>query len=123
MITSCRHNFYGRSRFSSILFYLHAVVHLLMYFLLFLFLYFTLRGHLPIILSPFTLLLPPPATFIVSLTAYTFFLNRSVIVPFFHPFLHPLFVSTAGFLFALRLLLYPLGLVIGVFFVVAGRYL
>ncbi|KIL70454.1 hypothetical protein M378DRAFT_623539 [Amanita muscaria Koide BX008] len=29
MVTACHRNFYGRSRFSSIVFYLHTFVHLL----------------------------------------------------------------------------------------------
>ncbi|KIL60004.1 hypothetical protein M378DRAFT_960396 [Amanita muscaria Koide BX008] len=108
MAIECRHNFYGR--FSSILFYLHSFVHLLICSSLDSFLRFQINrlAHQSNIASPLlspTLFLSLPGAFIISLTVYTFFLNRSSIVPFFHPFFHPLFVSTAGFLVALPLLL------------------
>ena len=37
-------------------------------------------------------------TFILSLTTYTLFFSYCIVVPFFHPFLHPFFTSTGGFL-------------------------
>ncbi|KIL54811.1 hypothetical protein M378DRAFT_28656 [Amanita muscaria Koide BX008] len=128
MIFACRHMFYTRSRFSRILFCLHAFFHLLICYLLDSFLRFHLN-RLVQLSNPYALLnstLFPSllGAFIISLTIYTFFLNRSIIVPFFHPFLHPLFsVFTAGFLPAFYLLfLFLVNCLLFVPFFIAGRY-
>ncbi|KAM6489756.1 hypothetical protein JOM56_014779, partial [Amanita muscaria] len=106
MPVACRHNFFERSRFSNVLDLLHYLVHLLMVIPLLLF-----RTHMPLTLS-----IPPVChltmrfflgffgTFILSSTTYTFFFDRAIIVPFFHPFLHPFFVVAGGFLAPSRLL-------------------
>ncbi|KAM6489572.1 hypothetical protein JOM56_014991 [Amanita muscaria] len=51
-------------------------------------------GYLAVALACLLTVLPflvVLGTFILSLTIYTFFLDRSIMVAFFHPFLHPFF--------------------------------
>ncbi|KAM6489562.1 hypothetical protein JOM56_014981 [Amanita muscaria] len=97
MIDACRRDFYGRSRFPNVMDPFHLYMH---YIIL-----ANLPPHMPLKLSVPIFFFGIARSFILSLIIYTFFLNRSIIVPFFHPFLHPSFRLSGGFLVPSRLLL------------------
>ncbi|KIL67307.1 hypothetical protein M378DRAFT_159716 [Amanita muscaria Koide BX008] len=95
MAVAFRRNFFERSRFPNVLYRLHILIHLLIFVLFFALLF----SHMPLALSDASLAyISFAGSFLISLTTYTLFLNHSMIVPFFHPFLHPFFLVTGGFL-------------------------
>ncbi|KAM6495214.1 hypothetical protein JOM56_009837 [Amanita muscaria] len=55
-----------------------------------------------LLLTFFCLSILSSGSFIISLTIYIWFFNRSFVLPPFHPFLHPLFVTMFGILLPSR---------------------
>ncbi|KAM6490246.1 hypothetical protein JOM56_013460 [Amanita muscaria] len=111
MVTKCRRHFFGRSKIPILLEVLHLFIHFSFIFALYMLCFFLPAKHLCnlltwykylfFLLSIMLFFLILIGTYIISLTIYTLFFNHSIVVPLFHPFLHPL---TGGFLFPLRLL-------------------
>ncbi|KIL57430.1 hypothetical protein M378DRAFT_171753 [Amanita muscaria Koide BX008] len=111
MINECRENFW-RSRTSSR--NLHFSIHALFSF----FLILQMRNYLPdsvlvadkrMFFYMYYLFLVAEA-FFISLTtfAYIFFFDRSIIVPFFHPFLNPFFNFVCAFSFPFAPSIFPM---------------